>query len=192
MGKNQKLGQDKREYVIWTLQVTIFTFFLAVVVGLLSQIATKSSDIFVQIFILTFLILVSIIFDSIGVSATSSNLEVAMRYTTCPRVQRIAQKLIINSEKVNNICNDVVGDMCGILSGGCCVNISIKLSQTGLNGLVATIVVSSIVTALTVGGKATVKGISVASSEQIVVMVAKLLSRIAPKKKDKNEHLRPN
>lgn len=192
MGKNQKLGQDKREYVIWTIQVTIFTFFLAVVVGLLSQIATKSSDIFVQIFILTFLILVSIIFDSIGVSATSSNLEVAMMYTTCPRVRRIAQKLIINSEKVNNICNDVVGDMCGILSGGCCVNISIKLSQMGLNGLVATIVVSSIVTALTVGGKATVKGISVASSEQIVVMVAKLLSRIAPKKKDKNEHLRPN
>ncbi len=192
MGKNQKLGQENREYVIWTIQVTIFTFFLAVVVGLVSQIATKSSDIFIQIFILTFLILVSIIFDSIGVSATSSNLQIAMSCAPCHRVRKIVQKLIESNEKVNNICNDVVGDMCGILSGGCCVNISIKLSQIGLNGLVATIVVSSIVTALTVGGKATVKGISVNNSEQIIVMVAKLLSRLTPKKKDKNEHFRQN
>ncbi len=190
MGKNQKLGQNNREYVIWTIQVTTFTFFLAVVVGLVSQIATKSSDIIIQIFILAFLILVSIIFDSIGVSATSSNLEVAMRYSPCVRVRKVVQKLIESSEKVNNICNDVVGDMCGILSGGCCVNISIKLSQIGLNGLIATIVVSSIVTALTVGGKATVKGISVTNSEQIIVMVAKLLTRLTPKKKDKNEHFR--
>ncbi|MEG1608876.1 MAG: hypothetical protein RR348_03335, partial [Clostridia bacterium] len=76
-----------------------------------------------------------------------------------------------NAEKVNNLCCDVVGDMCGILSGACGANIVVNLCRGDLNSYIISVIVSSVVASLTVGGKAFTKGVALSHSQKFVVLL---------------------
>ena len=68
--------------------------------------------------ILLVIVMVGIIFDIIGVAVTSADEKPfhSMAARKVPGSQE-AIKLLRNAERVSSICNDVVGDICGVVSG---------------------------------------------------------------------------
>ncbi len=86
-------------------------------------------------------------------------------------------KLIRNANKVSSFCNDVVGDICAVISGTAIaviilrISYSMDASQTAVLGLIA----SGFVAALTIGGKALGKTIAIQNSNYIVYRVGVVL-----------------
>ena len=79
--------------------------------------------------------------------------------------------------KVSSICCDVVGDICGIISGSAGVTIiALIIKLTDINPLVITLVVTSLISSLTIGGKALGKGVAINKSDKVITIVSKILS----------------
>ena len=84
--------------------------------------------------------------------------------------------LLKNSTKVSSVCNDIVGDICGIVSGSLGATLTVYLTvKIGLNPLLSTILVTSFLSALTVGGKAYFKIVATKKSDNIVLFVGKII-----------------
>lgn len=190
MGKRNKhktRHAEKRRNVaqVWVIKITVFTFIGAVICSFISQLTTSKSDITVSVMLLAFMLLISIIFDGIGLSVASCTPEKLEKYSRFKKQYKIALRLISNAEKVNNVCADVVGDMCGILSGACGASIVLQLCQSGQFAHWTAIIVSSVIAAITVGGKASLKKIAVKNSEEFVFMSARIIGLFITDKKRK-------
>jgi CBS domain containing-hemolysin-like protein len=74
---------------------------------------------------------------------------------------------------VSSFCNDVVGDVCGIISGTASASI-VVLMLTGRSGpmTLLEVLMAALVSGLTVGGKAVGKSLAMRNSTQIVHMAA--------------------
>ena len=84
---------------------------------------------------------------------------------------------IKNNEKVSSFCNDVIGDICGIISGACGIAISDSLSKvTDLNIMIITLIVTGLIASLTIGGKAIGKSIAINNANKILYLFTKTLS----------------
>ena len=126
---------------------------------------------FVAFLILLLIVLIGIIFDIIGVAVTSAD-EKPFHSMASRKVSGAMDsiKLLRNAERVSSICNDVVGDICGVVSGSASATIAAQILRTfewNLSSVVP-LVLSSLVAALTVGGKAIGKGIAVNNCTDIV------------------------
>lgn len=175
---------------IWSIKITLITFLLACCVTFITEIASTKSNIIISILLLLFLIVIAIIFDAIGVAATSCDIAPLLSMAS-RKVQGAyyAVKLVKNAEKVSNICNDVIGDMAGIISGICTATIVLKIvsMSTGISeyALLISIFMSSIVSAVTVGGKAFFKSIAMKNSKEMMLFAGKILSVFSIKNKKK-------
>ena len=85
--------------------------------------------------------------------------------------------LLRNAERVSSICNDVVGDICGVVSGSASATIAAQiLSNFDFSWpQMVSLVMSSLVAGLTVGGKAIGKTFAVNSCTQIVHSAGKII-----------------
>lgn len=88
-----------------------------------------------------------------------------------------AIRLLRNAERVGSVCNDVVGDICGVVSGSAAAVISTNvIAATGLSQSTwMSVLLSALVAAFTVGGKAAGKSLAIKNSTNIVRMTAKIL-----------------
>ena len=72
-----------------------------------------------------------------------------------------------NSAKVSNFCADVIGDICGVLSGAISAVIVLKMTEYYGFSENLQFIMSAIVASLTVGGKAFTKGLAKKNSTKI-------------------------
>lgn len=174
----------KRKQIRWAIIILFLTFFLSGLFSFMSEFLIGKSGIAVSFIILFTLIFISIIADIIGVAAASCSVEpfLAMASRKIKGAKR-AVSLVKNAEKVTSICCDVIGDICGIISGAAVSAIILKLfagpfvaDANTIVQVIVTILLSSLVAALTVGGKALGKKIAIDNSQSIVFFVAKILS----------------
>ena len=93
---------------------------------------------------------------------------------------KFAIKLVRNAGQVSNFCNDVIGDISGILSGAAGTTIIYKLMNrySLVDGTMLTIIITSLIAAFTVGGKAFGKSIALFNYERIIYSIAKILNLI--------------
>ena len=87
--------------------------------------------------------------------------------------------LVKNAEKVSSICNDVVGDICGIISGAAGSVISVKIITESMGNSVQILIaasVSAVIAALTIFGKAAMKKVAMENSTKVILTVGKILS----------------
>lgn len=175
----------------WALKITPVTFCLSLASSIFSQAVTTYTDLTVSIMLLLFMMLVSVVFDGIGVSVTSCDKgEVKKLLQYDAKRAKIAMGLIANAEKVNSVCADVIGDICGVLSGACGAALAASIAQkSGAAGFLPMLTAAS-VAAVTVGGKALMKGVAVKNADKYVVMTAKALSYIYKPRKGKNKEVR--
>ena len=113
----------------------------------------------------------------VGASALTSK-EASFHSMASKKIRGAKQaiRLIRNNVKVSSICNDIVGDICGIVSGGLGAVLAIALSnQFQLNLAIMTMIVSAIISSLTVGGKAIFKAVAVKNSDKILFTISKIL-----------------
>lgn len=185
-GKNGKIKKSH-----WAIKATVLTFFLSAFFSFISELTASANNIIVTLFLLMFLILGSIIFDGIGVAVAACEMApLTAMASKKVKGSKTAIKLVNNADIVSNICNDVIGDIFGILSGACTVVIvaSIAINMTEMKDRLLTIAISAVVSALIVGGKAFLKNYAIYKSKELVMMTARIIALFIPedrKKKDK-------
>jgi CBS domain containing-hemolysin-like protein len=173
----------------WVIIIVLWTFILSILISFISGILIGKVNLFFAFLILIIIILFGIIFDVIGiaVAAASETPFHAMASNKVPGAKE-AIALIRNNDKVSNFCNDVIGDIAGIISGVATATIVIRIVKIYNlnNSLILSFVITGIVAALTVGGKAVGKTIGIAKSKQIIHKVGHFISyfdKIKRKKK---------
>ncbi|WP_089611062.1 hypothetical protein [Dehalobacterium formicoaceticum] len=136
------------------------------------------------------IILVGIIFDIVGTAATAA--------TEAPFHARASRKLpgaknsiwlVRNADKVANFCNDVVGDICGTVSGSVGAIIAVSLAPTfrSVEDWIVGTAMIGIVSSLTVGGKALGKNMAIRGADKIILIVGQMMSLFQKKPKRPNQ-----
>lgn len=176
-GKRKKTVKKKRN--LWWLKAAVISFVLAGFFSFLSELTASADQIVVIILLLAFLILASILFDAIGVAVTSCDVPpIASMASRKVYGAKTALWLVKNSGTVSSICNDVIGDIFGIISGACSAAVVVKIAMTVGESWQRwlTIIISAVVSALTIGGKAFMKNIAINNSKDFVMFVARVIS----------------
>ena len=164
--------------IVWIIKIIISSFIISVIFTLISETAIPNVGIIVGIILTLIFIFIGVIFDMIGIAVATSD-EAQFHSMAAKKVKgsKMALKLKRNADKVSSFCNDVVGDICGIVSGSTGAVIAIKIVEYyNLNGLIITLLVMGIISALTIGGKAMEKGVAMKKSNKILFNFAKILS----------------
>ncbi len=162
----------------WIIEIILLSFVISVTFSLISETAIPNVGIIIGIFICLIFIIIGIIFDMVGVSVTASD-ESIFHSMSSRNVKgaKMAVKLKKNASKVSSFCNDVVGDICGIISGSTGTVITLKIVEKfNFNNLSTTIIIMGIISAITIGGKAIVKEFAIKRSNEILFRFAKILN----------------
>ncbi len=170
--------RERRKTMRWVTTIFFVTIFVSGFISFLSDEIMAKSNIFVAFLILLAIVMIGIIFDIIGVAVTSADEKPfhSMAARKVPGAHE-AIRLLRNAERVSSICNDVVGDICGVVSGSASATIAAEVlrSFTFTWPRVMTLLMSALVAALTVGGKAIGKTFAINSSTTIVHNVGRLV-----------------
>ena len=184
----------KKTNVKWLVKITLISVVASVVFTLATTEILGRAGYIISFTILTAFIIVGIAFDVIGIAVTAAS--EAPFHSMATRRQRGATeslRLIRNANKVTCYCNDVIGDVTGIISGTTAALIAARLMD-GLDteSLLFPVLIAAVVTGLTVGGKAIGKTLAFNKSIQVVLSVGKLLNilRLNPFAKEQNERKR--
>ncbi len=162
----------------WVLLITFWTFILAIAFSVIAENLVNSLDVLFAFVILLLFIAIGIIFDIIGIAVTAAD-EKPFHAMAANKVgeAKTAIKLVRNSSQVSNFCNDVIGDISGIISGATATSIIFKLILVfdALNATVLTIILTAFTASLTVGGKGIGKAVAQYHHEAIIYKVAKII-----------------
>lgn len=165
----------------WTLKVFFLTFILAMIFSLVANFLGDFNNIILIICIIS-IILIGIIFDIIGTAVLSCDTKVLhSKASQKLKGAKQAIRLAKNASSVSSFCNDVVGDVCGIVSGSL---VTILVVNLFINNDLSlwNVIFSSSLSALTVGGKALGKSFGVKKSNDIIYSVGKIISIFLKKK----------
>ena len=173
--------RERSKAIIWVVSIFISTILATGIISLASEELLTVSTMPVAFIVLLGIILVGILFDIIGVAVTSAD-EKPFHSMAARKVPGAMEsiRLLRNAEKVGSICNDVIGDMCGVISGSAAATIAVQVVQNFEFSWprLATLVMSALVAGLTVGGKAIGKGIAINSCTKIVHFVGRSIHRL--------------
>jgi len=180
--KSTSVAGSKRSNIVWVFVITFVSFFISAILTAASSDILREADIFTAFLVILLIISVNIIFDIIGTAVTAA--EEAPFHAMASRklyAAKQAIRLIRNADKVSNVCNDVVGDICGIISGAAGAYIIFRLIGGSEDVTVIELIVTGMITALTVGGKALGKNIAITNSNYIIYKVSVIIRFILDK-----------
>lgn len=175
----------KDNNIKWIITITILAFLISMIFSLVSSSILESVGIIVGVIIIFLFILIGVLFDIIGVAVASSSTEPFHAMASKKvRGATTAKKMLKNSAKVSSFCNDVIGDICNIISGSAGLVVATSISQKlNINLTIMTLIITSLIAAFTIGGKAIGKDIAVSKSEYIITKVIKFLNLFKKKTK---------
>ncbi len=172
------LLSSRKESIRWIIIITILSLLLSATLSFVSTNIMENSNIFFACVVVLVIIIVSILFDIVGTAVTSAD-ETPFHAMASRKMYaaRQAIRLIRNADKVSNFCNDVVGDICGVISGTASAYIIIRILGNGVNveTSIEGLVISGLVASMTVGGKAIGKTIAISHSNYIIYKVAVII-----------------
>lgn len=146
------------------------------------------------------LVLIGIVFDMMGI-ASAAAVETPFHAMAAEKVSGSKQAIAIvrNADRFSSFCNDVIGDMSGVISGAATAIVVMKLvtsidAENSLLYTVISVIFSATVSAMTVGGKALGKSFAIHQATNIVLVIGKFFYileqrlgiRIFNKKKNKS------
>lgn len=162
----------------WILTVFILSFILSVIFSGISTAMTENFHTIILVLVILLVIGIGILFDMIGVAVlTCKESNLHAKAAKKMKGAKAAISLIKNSTKVSSICNDVIGDICGIVSGS--LGAALTLDIVGVfntSSVIITMIVTATISSLTVGFKAIFKDIAEKNSDAIVYTSGKILS----------------
>ena len=160
------------------MKVFFLSIAISAVLSLLSSEVLESAGLILACGVLAFFILLGIAFDIVGVAVTASD-ERPFHSMAARKVPgaREALRLIRRANQVSSFCNDVVGDICGIVSGTTTAVIVVRLQAAFSlpESVLLSVAVTALVSGLTIGGKALGKTVALNKSTSVVYWVGRFL-----------------
>lgn len=175
MKKNSKKKNDRFK---WILTVMVVSFMLSVIFSSLSESIIPNINIAFGILLIIAFILIGMLFDMIGVSITAAK-EKPFHSMASKKVSgsKNSIKLLKNSDKLASICNDVIGDVCGVVSGSAGMLVASSIAKEfNFNSSLVVLIVTGLIASLTITSKAIGKGTAIKNSEAITFRVGKFLN----------------
>lgn len=169
--------KERSRTIRWVVTVFLVTIVVSGIISLISDEVMASSGLVAAFAILLGIIFVGIIFDIIGMAvATASEKPFhSMASRKVPGAQE-AIRLLRNAERVSSICNDVVGDICGIVSGTTsAVIVTALLRDLSTTSVLISIGVTALISGFTIGGKALGKTVAIKDCTAVVYRVARIM-----------------
>ena len=175
--KKEKISKEKIQWK-WIITIIILSFVISIVMSIISQMTIPKLPLVIGIIVTLFFIFLGILFDIIGVSVTSAD-EAIFHSMNSRKVKgaNVAVKFKKNADKVSSFCCDVIGDICGIISGASGTAITaILVTKFNCDLFITGLVVAAIIASLTIGGKAIGKSFAINKSAIILYEFAKFVS----------------
>jgi hypothetical protein len=162
----------------WAGKTLLWTFSISILLSILSSYSARGLGFVAAILLLLFMVLTGIVFDIVGIAVTTAN-EAVFHSMSSRRVKggKEAVWLVRNASKVSNFCNDVIGDIVGIISGTTTAIIATRFTAgIPVNEAISQIVLTGLIAGFTVGGKALGKGVAISMCDQIIFAVGRIMS----------------
>ena len=175
--KKEKIKKEKVD-IKWIIIIVVVAFVLSFCLSFLSQSTIPKVSLVIGIIITLVFIFIGVLFDIVGVAVTAAD-EAVFHSMNSRKVKgaNIAVKFKKNADKVSSFCCDVIGDVCGVISGTAAAAITVLLVlKLHYNAVLVGLIVTSIVSSLTIGGKAIGKSFAINKSEVILYAFAKFVN----------------
>ncbi|MFD2637398.1 hypothetical protein [Piscibacillus salipiscarius] len=180
----------------FSISIAVITFVLAAIFSIVSNVALDGTIWTIGLIIVFIIVFIGVVFDMMGIAAAAAT-EQPFHAMAAEKVTGAKESIVIvrNADRFASFCNDVIGDIAGIVSGTAAALVVTQLVDVFNTGRpTLSIVLTSIVAALTVGGKAFGKTLAMTKSTQIILFAGKLAFfvenklniRILPSLKKKN------
>ena len=170
--------KERNKTIRWVVTIFIITIIISGTISFVSDRIMETSSMAIAFLILLAIVLLGIIFDIIGVAVTSAD-EKPFHSMAARKVPGATEaiRLMRNAERVSSICNDAVGDICGVVSGSASATIAAQALHSWEFSWpqMVTLLMSALVAGLTVGGKAVGKTFAINSCTEIVSGVGKTI-----------------
>ena len=173
----KKEESKPRSYWRWVLRIFLMSVVLSALLSFASGIVLADAGYALAVLVLVLFVLLGIVFDVIGVAVTAADPK-PFHSMAAHREKGAKEALYLlkNAEKVSSFCNDVVGDICGIVSGSTAAVIVVRLqSSFNTQSILLSIAVTALISGLTIGGKAIGKRLALSRSTEVVFRVGRLL-----------------
>ena len=174
----------------WVVTAALSSLVISIILSLLSSEVLSIVPIVAAVLILFAFVFIGIIFDIIGLAVATAN-EKPFNSMAAQKIKagKTGLALIRKADQVSSFCNDVIGDICGVVSGSAAATVALRLAAImGVGSLWVNLILCGLVSAITVGGKAIGKAVGLNYSIEVVTLVAKVVavfSREPKKKKNK-------
>lgn len=172
-----------RNSVRWSLFIAVVTLIIAAVITVISTSILAGVSWAIGMIVVFFIIIFGVFFDIIGLAAAVAK-EKPFHSMAAEKLNgsKEAIRIVRNADRFSNFCNDVIGDTSGIISGVASATVVLALiNDVGKNDdqylyYIISVLFTSVVAALTVGGKALGKSIAIGYSTEITLVVGRFFS----------------
>src|SRR5690625_3051107 len=181
--------QIKRS-IKFSLTIAVITFVLAAIFSIVSSSLLSKIIWYLGMIVVLIIVLIGIVFDMLGIASNAAK-EAPFHAMAAEKVHGAKESVIIvrNADKFASFSNDVIGDISGIVSGTATAIVVLQISQIlGYSDgsavhISISVILTSFVAALTVGGKALGKYFAIHNSTEIIMMTGKVIAVIESKLK---------
>ena len=114
--KEKKPKKAKNGDAKWVATIFICTMVISGLISFSANLLMENSGMAVAFLILLFIVLLGILFDVVGVAVASAQ-ERPFHSMAAKKVPGAAESIMLlrNANRVSSICNDVIGDICGVV-----------------------------------------------------------------------------
>ena len=188
----QYMDQKIKSSIKFSLTIAVITFVLAAIFSSFSSSLLNNVSWIIGLVIVLLIVLIGIIFDMLGIASTAAK-EAPLHAMAAEKVTGAKEAVNIykNADKFASFCNDVIGDISGIISGSALTIVILDISRL-IQGtadpspqLFLSVFLTSLIAALTVGGKALGKYFAIHSSTKIILLAGKIIYFLQDKLKIK-------
>ncbi len=178
--QNKKKEKKQKETVDfkWIITIVIISFVISFCLSFIANITIPNLSFYLGCIITLIFIFIGIFFDLVGVAVTAAD-EATFHSMNSRKVKgaKVAVKFKKNADKVSSFCCDVIGDICGVISGAAGTTIGVILvSELHCNVLLTGLIIAAVISSLTIGGKAIGKSFAINKSDIILYEFAKFVS----------------
>ncbi|KUP07357.1 membrane protein [Bacillus coahuilensis m2-6] len=171
-----------RKSIKWSVSIAVITLVLAAIFSIISSLVLNKVSWTIGLLVVLMIVLIGIFFDMLGIAATAAD-ETPFHAMASKKVYgaRHSIRIVRNADRFASFCNDVIGDISGIISGTATAIVIIQLalnfeiSSGSMTEYTISVILTSIIAAITVGGKAIGKTIAIHFSKDIIFQVGKVL-----------------
>lgn len=174
-------SSNGRSFGRYLLMVGMGTLVATIVVSLsVEMLVRQMAQMGVALCLLLLIILIGIVADAVGTAAAAASREAPFHAKAAKKVfgAQHSVYLVKNRVRVANITQDVISDTVGIIAGALGITLvtQVFLLYPRVDAIVFNVLITAVIAAVIVTGKAYGKRVAVERADEIVFMLGKILA----------------